>query len=117
MDDDYFSFHDLHIDVLAVPGHTWAILCTLLNLSRLYFAVTPCLLWAVGRVFEGTHEQMYHSLNRLAALPAETKVYCMHEYTLSNAKVCQPCRTRQYRHSRALDRVGAMRYLGQCTPS
>ena len=39
-----------------------------------------------GRLFEGTAEQMYHSLNRLAALPIQTKVYCTHEYTLSNAE-------------------------------
>ncbi len=39
-----------------------------------------------GRVFEGTFEQMYHSLNRLAALPTDTQVYCTHEYTLSNAE-------------------------------
>ncbi|MGF1696938.1 hydroxyacylglutathione hydrolase [Vibrio lamellibrachiae] len=37
-----------------------------------------------GRVFEGTYEQMYQSLNKLLALPEETKVYCAHEYTASN---------------------------------
>ncbi|KGY13526.1 hydroxyacylglutathione hydrolase [Vibrio tubiashii] len=37
-----------------------------------------------GRVFEGTMEQMYHSLSKLAALPEETEVYCAHEYTASN---------------------------------
>jgi hydroxyacylglutathione hydrolase len=39
-----------------------------------------------GRMFEGTAEQFYHSLNRLAALPPRTQVYCTHEYTLSNAQ-------------------------------
>ncbi len=37
-----------------------------------------------GRVFEGTMEQMYTSLEKLAALPEETEVYCAHEYTASN---------------------------------
>ncbi|MCG9750715.1 hydroxyacylglutathione hydrolase [Vibrio brasiliensis] len=37
-----------------------------------------------GRVFEGTMEQMYTSLSKLAALPEETEVYCAHEYTTSN---------------------------------
>ncbi len=37
-----------------------------------------------GRVFEGTMEQMYTSLTKLAALPEETEVYCAHEYTASN---------------------------------
>ena len=38
-----------------------------------------------GRLFEGTPEQMWASLSRLAALPPETKVYCAHEYTAANA--------------------------------
>jgi hydroxyacylglutathione hydrolase len=37
-----------------------------------------------GRLFEGTPAQMYRSLGKLAALPDDTKVYCAHEYTLSN---------------------------------
>ncbi|MDR9827535.1 hydroxyacylglutathione hydrolase [Vibrio sp. FNV 38] len=37
-----------------------------------------------GRVFEGTMEQMWLSLNKIAKLPSETEVYCAHEYTLSN---------------------------------
>jgi hydroxyacylglutathione hydrolase len=37
-----------------------------------------------GRLFEGTAAQMYDSLQKLAALPATTKVYCTHEYTLHN---------------------------------
>ncbi|WP_070968492.1 hydroxyacylglutathione hydrolase [Vibrio sonorensis] len=37
-----------------------------------------------GRVFEGSMEQMHHSLQKLATLPNETKVYCAHEYTASN---------------------------------
>lgn len=46
-----------------------------------------------GRLFEGTAEQMHHSLSRLAALPGETLVYCAHEYTLANlrfARVVEP---------------------------
>ena len=39
-----------------------------------------------GRLFEGTAEQMWTSLSRLAALPDETAVYCAHEYTASNAR-------------------------------
>lgn len=39
-----------------------------------------------GRLFEGTPEQMTHSLGRLAALPPSTRVYCGHEYTVSNLR-------------------------------
>lgn len=81
-----FQFHDLTIDVIAVPGHTLGhIVYYIQNLNTLFCGDT---LFAMGcgRVFEGTFEQMYHSLNRLAALPSDTLVYCTHEYTLSNAQ-------------------------------
>ncbi len=39
-----------------------------------------------GRVFEGTHEQMWSSLSKLLPLPDHTHVYCAHEYTQSNAR-------------------------------
>ena len=73
--------------VIAVPGHTLGHLA--------YYAepagADPVLLCGdtlfaagCGRLFEGTPEQMYSSLQRLAALPDATQVYCAHEYTLSN---------------------------------
>lgn len=76
----HFKFHDLQVDVLAVPGHTLGHIVYFMDAIDTLFAM------GCGRVFEGTFEQMYHSLNRLAALPARTQVYCTHEYTLSNAK-------------------------------
>ena len=39
-----------------------------------------------GRLFEGTPAQMQHSLAKIAALPADTKVYCAHEYTEGNLR-------------------------------
>jgi hydroxyacylglutathione hydrolase len=39
-----------------------------------------------GRLFEGTAEQMWVSLNKLAALPPDTNVFCAHEYTQSNIR-------------------------------
>ncbi len=37
-----------------------------------------------GRLFGGTEEQMYQSLQRIAQLPSDTAIYCAHEYTLDN---------------------------------
>lgn len=42
-----------------------------------------------GRLFEGTAEQMFHSLAKLAALPDDTNVYCAHEYTLNNLRFAE----------------------------
>jgi hydroxyacylglutathione hydrolase len=41
-----------------------------------------------GRLFEGTKSQMFDSLNKLKELPLDTKIFCGHEYTLSNSKFC-----------------------------
>jgi len=70
--------------VMAVPGHTLDHIAyyddTTLFCGDTLFAC------GCGRLFEGTPTQMQHSLSRLAALPAETRVYCTHEYTLSNQR-------------------------------
>ena len=42
-----------------------------------------------GRVFEGTHKQMFNSLKKIKNLPKETKIYCGHEYTLQNSNFCK----------------------------
>jgi hydroxyacylglutathione hydrolase len=74
----------LNFRVLEVPGHT---------ATHIVFTGHGCLfcgdtLFSVGcgRLFEGTPEQMQTSLDKLAALPPETRVYCGHEYTLSNCR-------------------------------
>lgn len=82
----HFKFHDLQVDVLAVPGHTLGHIVYFMDAIDTLFCGDTLFAMGCGRVFEGTFEQMYHSLNRLAALPARTQVYCTQEYTLSNAK-------------------------------
>jgi hydroxyacylglutathione hydrolase len=70
--------------VLDIPGHTRAHVAYY-GLGSLFCGDTlfAC---GCGRVFEGTAEQMLHSLTQLAALPDETRVYCGHEYTLANIR-------------------------------
>ena len=41
-----------------------------------------------GRIFEGTYEQMFSSLNKIKNLPKDTKIYCGHEYTEKNSEFC-----------------------------
>lgn len=72
----------LRFEVIEVPGHT---------ATHIAYHGHGCLfcgdtLFSVGcgRLFEGTPEQMQSSLDKLAQLPADTQVYCAHEYTLSN---------------------------------
>lgn len=83
--DDHFQYHDLKVEIIAVPGHTLGHIVYFIDELDVVFSGDTLFAMGCGRMFEGTPEQFYHSLNRLAALPPQTKVYCTHEYTLSNA--------------------------------
>jgi len=82
---------DFTFEVLDIPGHTRGHIAYV-GLDGVFCGDT---LFAAGcgRLFEGTPAEMYQSLQKLAALPGETKVYCAHEYTKSNlqfAKLVEP---------------------------
>ena len=59
---------------------------TICRRSKLVFAADTLFALGCGRLFERPAPVMFESLKKLAALPAETTVYCGHEYTLSNAR-------------------------------
>lgn len=85
-DQNQFYFHDLCVDIIAVPGHTLGHIVYFIESLQSLFSGDTLFAMGCGRLFEGSAEQMFHSLNRLAALPIQTQVYCTHEYTLSNAE-------------------------------
>ncbi|MFK4234525.1 hydroxyacylglutathione hydrolase [Pseudomonas guariconensis] len=90
-DGDQVKVLGLVFDIIAVPGHTLGHIAY--YSAPLLFCGDTLFAAGCGRLFEGTPEQMHQSLSRLAALPAETRVYCTHEYTLSNlrfAKAVEP---------------------------
>ncbi len=68
--------------VLDIPGHTRAHIAY--YGAGALFCGDTLFACGCGRLFEGTAEQMFASLKKLAALPDDTKVYCGHEYTLAN---------------------------------
>jgi hydroxyacylglutathione hydrolase len=76
--------HDL--EVLAVPAHTSAHIAFHLpgRPAGDIFCGDTLFAGGCGRLFEGTPEQMWHALRRLAAMPAATRVWCAHEYTETN---------------------------------
>lgn len=84
-------YFGIEFEVLAIPGHTRSHIAFygggMLFCGDTLFAV------GCGRLFEGTPRQMHDSLSRLMRLPDSTRVYCGHEYTLSNirfAKAADP---------------------------
>ena len=74
------------IKVMITPGHTTGHVVYYFEKDDLLFCGDTLFVMGCGRLFEGTPEQMYASLQKLKALPAETKVYCAHEYTQANGK-------------------------------
>ncbi len=83
-DGDTLQLLGVEFQVLAVPGHTSGHIAYYAPALSSLFCGDTLFSAGCGRLFEGTPEQMHASLQRLAALPAETRIYCTHEYTLSN---------------------------------
>jgi hydroxyacylglutathione hydrolase len=73
---------ELELAVLDVPGHTGGHVAY--YGPSILFCGDTLFGCGCGRLFEGTAEQMWHSLSKLAALPSDTRVYCAHEYTQAN---------------------------------
>ena len=81
----------LKFQALEIPGHTLDHIAYFLadeSQPRLFCGDT-LFSAGCGRVFEGTPQQMHASLEKLNAVPANTLVYCAHEYTLANLKFAQ----------------------------
>ena len=80
----------LRFEVIDVPGHTAGHIAYFLpaapSQAPLLFCGDTLFSGGCGRLFEGTPAQMLASLDKLAALPGETRVCCAHEYTLSNLR-------------------------------
>lgn len=108
-------FHGLNIDIIAVPGHTLGHIVYFIDELDILFCGDTLFAMGCGRVFEGTHEQMYHSLARLAALPPRTQVYCTHEYTLSNAKFALHVEPDNIAIQARYQDIERQRMLGLCT--
>jgi len=85
-DGDSIIIGNLTAEVIEVPGHTVGHIAFYFPESAALFSADSLMALGCGRVFEGTMQQMYDSLSRLAALPADTTVYSGHEYTQANAK-------------------------------
>jgi hydroxyacylglutathione hydrolase len=83
---DEFGFGPFNVEIIAVPGHTLGHIAYHLPEADTAFVGDSVFALGCGRVFEGTMAMMWESLTRLKALPPETRLYCAHEYTESNAR-------------------------------
>ena len=101
--------------VIEIPGHTLGHIALLFEDDGVAFVGDTLFAMGCGRLFEGSPEQMHHSLQRLAALPAETALYCGHEYTLSNGRFAAVVEPANAAISDRLVEVERLRTAGRIT--
>ena len=86
--DEGFELAGMSFTALHIPGHTLGAVA--FHVEDAVFTGDTLFVAGCGRLFEGTAEMMHRSLNEtLAALPDETRVFCGHEYTLSNLRFAE----------------------------
>ncbi len=83
---DSVTLGETRFEVIESGGHTLGHIAYHAAADHVAFVGDTLFALGCGRLFEGTAEQMWGSLQRLAALPDDTRVYCAHEYTASNAR-------------------------------
>jgi hydroxyacylglutathione hydrolase len=99
--------------VLFIPGHTTGHVAYLFG--NALFCGDTLFVAGCGRLFEGTPEQMHASLNKLMALPDNTKVYCGHEYTETNLRFALTLEPKNFKIAAKYEKVQGLRSRGVST--
>ncbi len=81
-----FIFGETAAEIIFIPGHTRGHIAFWFKQENALFVGDTLFAMGCGRLFEGTPEQMFDSLQKLKNLPDETKIYCGHEYTQNNGE-------------------------------
>ena len=79
---------NLKFKIIFVPGHTRGHIAFFFNKEKVVFTGDTLFSLGCGKVFEGSHKEMFDSLKKIKDLPQDTKIYCGHEYTKSNLNFC-----------------------------
>lgn len=101
--------------VIGVPGHTLDHIAYWFEGLDALFCGDTLFAGGCGRVFEGTPAQLHESLGRLNALPGHTRVFCAHEYTLSNLRFASVVEPGNQALAQRLIASQALRAQGQAT--
>ncbi len=112
---DRVSLGPVEAEVLEVPAHTAGHIAYHLPSEEVVFVGDTLFAMGCGRLFEGTAEQMHSNLQRLAALPPQTRAYCAHEYTLSNARFAVTVEPGNQALAARMAEVEAARAAGEAT--
>jgi len=88
-DGDKFSLGGTAFEIMHIPGHTLGHISFFSEEAKVIFTGDTLFSLGCGRIFEGTYEQMFNSLEKIKKLPKNTMMYCGHEYTSNNGKFCK----------------------------
>ena len=87
-DGDQFSLGETDFKIIHIPGHTLGHIAFYSEQANVIFTGDTLFSLGCGRIFEGTFEQMFESLEKIKNLPKNTMMYCGHEYTEKNGQFC-----------------------------
>ncbi len=85
-DEDIVHIDSYGFRVLNIPGHTTSHICFQEPTKAWLFCGDTLFSAGCGRVFDGTMEQLFTSLQMIKGLPEDTQVFCGHEYTRNNLR-------------------------------
>ena len=102
-------------EILFIPGHTRGHIAFHFRGEKAVFCGDTLFSLGCGRMFEGTAPMMWASLDKLRRLPAETRIYCGHEYTAANARFAVSIDPDNEALRRREGAVGALRGRGEPT--
>lgn len=112
---DTVSLGAVNAKVIDVPAHTAGHIAYHFADDRAAFVGDTLFAMGCGRLFEGTAAQMYANMRKLEALGDDTRVYCAHEYTLSNGKFALTVEPDNEALVERMAQVTAMREAGEAT--
>ena len=87
-DNEKWDFGNTSVKILHIPGHTLGHICFFFEKEKIAFTGDTLFSLGCGKIFEGDHNQMLKSLEKIKKLPKDTMIYCGHEYTYKNAEFC-----------------------------
>ncbi|MFZ3231436.1 MAG: hydroxyacylglutathione hydrolase [Pseudobdellovibrio sp.] len=87
--DSELTIGSFKIKVIDLPGHTLGHIAYWFYENKWLFSGDVLFGLGCGRLFEGSFQQMFESLQKIKTLPMETLIYCTHEYTASNLNFCK----------------------------
>ena len=101
--------------VWEIPAHTAGHIAYYFEQEGAIFVGDTMFAMGCGRLFEGTAEQMFANMQRIAALPEDVRIYCGHEYTLANARFAAHAEPGNRDIAARLEKVEQMRAAGEIT--